>query len=62
MTLEAWRCEQCGKLLAETNLAPGSVNRMKCPRCGTWNTLRVAPPVTVRPGSYEKRGQSDDVY
>jgi phage FluMu protein Com len=54
VTLEQIRCEKCNKVLMETNHAPGSVIRMKCPRCEAWNTLRVTPPVE-RPGGYEKR-------
>jgi phage FluMu protein Com len=53
--LEQWRCENCGKILMDTNHAPGMVIRIRCKNCETWNTLRVAPPVVERPGGYEKR-------
>lgn len=57
MTLIEWRCEGCGRLLMETNAVPGMVNKMKCPKCGALNVLRVAPPVGERPPmpGYEKR-------
>jgi hypothetical protein len=39
-TLLPIRCT-CGRLLAETKLAPGSVVRIKC-RCGETTVLQIA--------------------
>lgn len=57
MKLEVWRCENCQRILQETNFPPGLVVKIKCGSCNTWNTMRIPRDGTIGPRltDYEKR-------
>ncbi|WP_150523074.1 Com family DNA-binding transcriptional regulator [Roseibium sediminis] len=54
------RCGRCRKLLMKSE--PAAIRGMvevKCPRCGTMNSLRPVEPLPERPGERTLKGLDD---
>ena len=56
MPVEQWRCENCNHRLGDISRPHGLIARIKCPKCGHMNVIRIdAPPAETKPIAYETR-------
>jgi phage FluMu protein Com len=40
--LITWRCHQCGRIIAQVKIAPGTIIAIKCHSCNAMNTREAA--------------------